>query len=630
MKWTKLPKGVFTDIDWSRPGVINGVDPYLIWAEIDKFAGYGDKMPQWLPIALEITAATSISQLVDAASEKWLRVPPVYTSTSIPAGLSFCTAKVRPAFFKHVQPGGSLHALVKRFELGLPAGIHTADPELPLHPAITTSTTPAPLLKGKVIGLIDDGLAFANANFLRQGKARTAHFWRQDGKGVGHISSIMGYGHEIGATAIDQAMARHTYHGLVDESAVYREFGLFRLEKPASHGTHVLDLAAGPRKLRARIASPDAPPSWAAADDDASRAPIVAVQLDWDTIRDTSGGSLNVAVMDAIAYIVSRCAPDAKLAINLSWGTLAGPHDGTSLIEAAMDQFIELRKGGLEIVVPAGNSYQSRTHANATLKKNEHLTLHWRGQPEDSTQNFVELWMGPGHDGLEIEVTPPGHNIALPPLKLGESGMWTNNDGTPLLALIYQASTALGNKGACALLAVAPTFSFKKNFATAPSGVWKIRITNRHKNAATFDAYVQRDDDPLQLATGARQSHFEDTMYDTSGNPDAWVDHPDNPTPIRRSGNFNSIATGRHTVSVGGTRLSDGSWAWYSPCKPDPDHARPGRPGVVKVPKAHEVTDENEALQGVSAAGTRSVGVVRLRGTSDAAPQRLRKILNAM
>ncbi len=83
-------------------------------------------------------------------------------------------------------------------------------------------------------------------------------------------------------------------------------------------------------------------------------------------------------------------------------------------------------------------------------------------------------------------------------------------------------------------------------------------------------------------------------------------------------------------MSAGGTRLSDGSWAWYSPCKPDPDHARPGRPGVVKVPKALEVTDENEALQGVSAAGTRSVGVVRLRGTSDAAPQRLRKILNAM
>jgi hypothetical protein len=99
---------------------------------------------------------------------------------------------------------------------------------------------------------------------------------------------------------------------------------------------------------------------------------------------------------------------------------------------------------------------------------------------------------------------------------------------------------------------------------------------------------------------------------------------------IRRSGTFNSIASGAKTLSVGGVRLSDGSWAHYSPRKPDPDATRPTRPGVVKVPDTEAYSDENPILVGVKAAGTRSGGVVRLVGTSDAAPQVTRRVLNAM
>ncbi|MEZ0265041.1 MAG: macro domain-containing protein, partial [Phycisphaerae bacterium] len=44
-------------------------------------------------------------------------------------------------------------------------------------------------------------------------------------------------------------------------------------------------------------------------------------RLDWDTVVDTSGGSMNVHIMDGLMYILSRCAPTAKVAVNLSWGT---------------------------------------------------------------------------------------------------------------------------------------------------------------------------------------------------------------------------------------------------------------------------------------------------------------------
>ena len=45
MKWTALPKGEFTGIDWARPGQTSGIDPYLVWAEADRFSGYAGEPP---------------------------------------------------------------------------------------------------------------------------------------------------------------------------------------------------------------------------------------------------------------------------------------------------------------------------------------------------------------------------------------------------------------------------------------------------------------------------------------------------------------------------------------------------------------------------------------------------------
>ena len=648
MKWTPLPTGGFTGIHWARPGATDGADPYLVWAETDQFAGYGGKQPRWLPIALELNPGVSIAQFVAAASPKWLHVPPVYASSAAPAGLRYCTARVRPAFFRHIGSGGDLHAMVKRLELGLPVGNSTDDPTAPATPKGGSPAEHQRPLTGKVMGLIDDSLALAHANFLDgHGKPRTAFFWRQDRAGKGAAPAALGYGHELTAADIDAAMRSNFFGGMVDESGVYTMLGLSTLgQKPPggrvqfhaldtakSHGTHVMDLATGPRTMQAQIANLppgfDAPPSWAHAGDDASRCPIIAVQLDYHTVADTSGGSMNVHVLDGLMYILSRCAPSAQIAVNVSFGTLAGPHDGTSLLEAAMDQLLALCGKRLAIAIAAGNSYQTLTHANMTLRHKESHQLHWRVQPDDTSQSFLELWLPPGAEGIDIEITPPGRP-ALPALRLCQSRMWLDGGTQPLCALIYPERVATGENGTCALLALAPTFSFEADTATAPSGVWQVKLTNTQTATVTLDAYVERDDVVIGTRGGARQSHFEDRFYNTSGDPDQWVNHPDNPSLIRRSGSFNSIATGARTVSVGGKRISDGSWALYSPQKPDPDASRPERPGVVKVPDTHAPSDENPILLGLKAAGTRSGGVARLVGTSDAAPQVTRKILNGM
>ena len=645
MDWTPLPEGIFTGIDWSEPGATTGFDPYLVWAEADRFGGYEKpdgkrkgkrKIPKRLPLLLELRPGRTIEQLRDASDEDWLHIPAVYGSDATSPELRYCTAKAAKKFFREIQPGRALHEIVSRFELGMPAGHHAAAPSLkvaaPADPGADVEK-----LTGKVLGLIDGGLAFANARFLRAGRARTRYFWRQDLEGVGPVPVDFGYGHELTAGLINACMDENVHNGLVDESAVYSHFGLSDLRRSVNHGTHVMDIAGGPRGVTAHIAGVppnlNAPPSWAMADDDASRCDLVAVQLDWPTILDTSGGSMNVQIMDGLMYILARCDASARIAVNISWGTLAGPHDGSSVLEAAMEQLIELRRGSLQIAVPAGNSYQSRCHANGLVRKSEPKALTWCVQADDFTQTFTEIWMAPRSrgtlDGVKLRLTPPGCD-PLPWMRIGESGVWTDGGDQPLCALIFPKAVATGTRGTCALLALAPTASFEPGTVVAPSGSWKIEVRNDRETPVIFDAFIERDDIPIGLAgKGGRQSYFTDELYDTSGNPQAFIDWPDNQSLIRRSGNFNSISTGERTVSVGGLRVSDGSWALYSPQEPDPDRRRPSRPRVVKVPDTAAFSDENPALPGLSAAGTRSGGVVRLIGTSGASPQVARRLLNS-
>ena len=208
--------------------------------------------------------------------------------------------------------------------------------------------------------------------------------------------------------------------------------------------------------------------------------------------------------------------------------------------------------------------------------------------------------------------------------------MGVNEKGSPSCFLIFPTAVATGQRGTSALIALAPTFSFDRETTIALSGPWRVTLKNRGPGSVTIDAYIERDDEIIGVRTGARQSHFEDPWYDTSGDPPSFVDRADNPSPIRRSGNFNSISTGKKTLTVGGVRLCDGSWTLYSPRRPDPDPGRRQRPGVLLVPETEAASDETAASVGVGAAGTRSGSRVRLAGTSDAAPQVARKVFNAM
>ncbi len=645
MSWRPLPRGAFTGIHWSAPGAIDGMDPYLAWAEADGFVGYHlhgkDDQPKWLPIVIGLRKGADVRQLVDATSPDWLQVPVTYL---LLPGLRHCTARVSKRFFDHWRKGHAVRDLIERFELGLPVDQYAEPLSVCAHPH-QHPRPPKNRLRGPVIGLIDGGLAVANAAFLdAKGRTRVKRFWRQDDfyggpwpgsvkherhrldpRRAGPTPDDMGYGHELTGADIDREMARFTHQRQLDEDALYRHLQLWDLARPVNHGTHVMGLATAPGGL------------LDPADNDfASECELVAVQLDWANVLDTSGGAMNVSVLDALHYIVSRCTDDAAMVVNISWGTLAGPHDGTSLLEAAMDELIHQLGGRLQVTVPGGNGYQSRTHANAVLAPGRSVDLHWRVPPDDRTQSFLEVWLPDGSGDTTITVTPPDRTDQAVTLKAGDSGVWVDGDGKPRWSAMYPARSALGARGTCVLIALEPTFSLHGGRTLAPFGRWGVTLHNPGARPVVFDAYVERDDVALGVNTGAKQSWLEDRDYDTLGNLDGWTDDPDNPTPIRRSGTFNSLSTGQRTVSVGGTRAANtGSqplsrFARYSPQRPGVDPTRPQRPGVKWVPDTLAPSDDNPALWGVRSTGSLSGSTARLAGTSSSAPREARRRVNAL
>ena len=74
--WSPLPTGEFTGIHWSAPGAIDGEDPYLAWAEADRFAGYRvepqGKPPKWLPIVIQLSEQADVPALVRLAIREGL------------------------------------------------------------------------------------------------------------------------------------------------------------------------------------------------------------------------------------------------------------------------------------------------------------------------------------------------------------------------------------------------------------------------------------------------------------------------------------------------------------------------------------------------------------------------------
>jgi hypothetical protein len=353
---------------------------------------------------------------------------------------------------------------------------------------------------------------------------------------------------------------------------------------------------------------------------------VLFAQLPSPTVEDTGGGSLSCVALDAIrdALHLADSADKRRLIVNLSYGTYSGPHDGTSLFERALSELLADNER-LHVVLPAGNSHLSRTHAGCWLGPGKTATLRWKVQPDNPADSFAEVWFD-APAMAQVALLPPAAG-ELRWVGFGHAEKLCRGD-KPVAAVIFPTKVAQGKHGSMALCAVSGTRQatdavdadtlghvglFPRHSVPATPGIWKIRVHNKSPTAPLrFDAWIQRGDSApgrSRAISGyaGRQGYFLDAVEgdETSLGPDP-------------SGTLNGIATGTgpegRLIVAGASRRCDGGLSTYS-------SAGPGRladnrchgPDVV-VP-----SDESIALPGVLTGGMLGSSRVRVGGTSIAA-----------
>ncbi|MBA4027150.1 MAG: peptidase S8 [Cyanobacteria bacterium DS3.002] len=400
---------------------------------------------------------------------------------------------------------------------------------------------------GVVVGIIDYGCDFVHKNFrLADGTSRIMAIWDQTGPS--NHESPFGYGCVYSREQINLALqSQNPYSALAYEPG------------PNSHGTHVMDIAAG-NGIGTGV--PGVAPG----------AEIIFVQIATDDIAwsgpdvvDTSFGD-SVQLLEAAKFIFDK-AGDKPCVINFSLGTNGGPHDGSRLAEQGLDSLLSFKNRA--IVIAASNAYADNIHAQGRVSSGGYTDITWQVGALDPTENEIEVWYS-GQDEFEAELIGPD-NSSVAKTKLGENGLLKDDAGK--VALFFSHRKHDPNNGDNLV-----DIFMEQGL---PTGLWTLRLHGVTVSNGFFHAWVERDDNG--------QSSFV--------------------APLDKGFTLGSISTGRKTIVVGsydGHRTTK-PLSYFSSAGP----TRDGREKPEISAPGHEVW----------AAASRSLnGSVKKSGTSMAAP----------
>nr|WP_316641527.1 S8 family serine peptidase [uncultured Roseateles sp.] len=420
-----------------------------------------------------------------------------------------------------------------------------------------------------VLAVIDDGIGFLHQQLRdKDGRSRILGLWDQsDAPVVANWSpSDMGYGRELSQGAVNDWLDRL--------SAGQTEIGAYQSLGQAwsrwTHGAHVLSLLAGRVDPLSGVS------------DEAGELPIVVVQLPHRAFQNTHGNWLNVYVLDGLHYILRKAPPQAPVLVNISLGGHSGPHDGSGMLERAIDALIEREGGRLTVVVAAGNSRLVGAHAQFTLSasttdEGEAAELWVDGDRNDETPNFIEVWaqFNSIHtDKLTFELRPDtrGPTSVAVPLTGSATRVSRAGGGGAPIAMLYVSSPdgspnghqpARSNLDAKegtpsghwvqALVGLSQGSNTKgPGLPANPFGRWCIRVINQSPADVPVRAWIARDD-----GVGTGNSVPRGHLAFTASQMAAGL--------IRPEGTLSGLAWSRNTVVVGGYDfdLETGTYQMY-------------------------------------------------------------------
>jgi subtilisin family serine protease len=418
--------------------------------------------------------------------------------------------------------------------------------------------------RGVVVGIVDWGCDFAHANFRdNQRRTRLLSLWDQRGAPNSASPEPFGYGREFGQDRINDALAQaDAYEALEYDPADADPGGT------GSHGTHVMDIAAGNGSVSG--SAPGVAP----------QADLIFVHLKGeDTLpEDTLGDSARV--LEAVRYVFDR-AGERPVVVNLSLGRTGGPHDPTPLVVQGLDALLEERPGRA-IVMSAGNYFEADLHSSGCLATGKHVDLRWRVTPRNDETAEMEVWYF-GSDTFSVELLDPtGRSLGR--ARLGQDRVI--RDADRILATMYHRRRDPNNGDNQINIFL---------WADAMIGTWVTRLHGDEVSNGHYHAWIERDDPELQ-------SRFT----------------PECATPTTTTG---SICNGLRTIAVGAYDAREVSHPLVPVSssgptrdgRPKPDISAPGA-GVRAARSSHPGRGER-VMNGLTVKSGTSMAAPHVTGT---------------
>ena len=468
-----------TGIDWSKllaeKPYNDPTDPYFVWADMTMFAGYFATPP---------SKTTVVSFLVEAKQ-----------SASQQTQFKTASIKLGDVWGQLVN----LHTTV-RWQFAQARGDYAAVE------AMQVDRQAARV----VAAVLDDGCPLFNQTYMHDGSStRVKWLWHQGRVAEAHAnywkplvgaSNTPWYGAELTPKAIDDVIAQHA-----DEDDRYRALDYLSgpgsiansdVSKARYHGASVLSQVSGSPSTKAGSEVPDVP-------NNAACWPTIFVQFPSAEPFDTTGGWLGLRVFDGLLYVLDRARrgyvlprgerKPVPVVACISYGGLAGPHDGTSMLERAVVSLLETHQH-LHVVLPAGNGNDHAIHAIARAQQKLPAVFRVFAPPDCPSPCFVEIWLP---ESIQSRLNKVVINVKTPDGKetLSLAGTGAVKGRNSLFGVVFARRVAQGQSGSMILIAIQSTrihrLSQVAQAAVAPAGVWKISVS---APSCVLNAWIERDD----------------------------------------------------------------------------------------------------------------------------------------
>ena len=317
--------------------------------------------------------------------------------------------------------------------------------------------------RGVVVGVIDWGFDFGHPAFRsRHGGSRVAALWDQRSlPGMrARRPRPYGYGRVFTRRDIDRALSRSDPYGALGYYPADADRG------SGAHGTHVADIAAGtPRKDAEGGLAPEAE--------------LVFVHLSAGPLAGLADLGDSVRIIEAIDFI-DKIAGDRPVVINMSMGRMGGSKCGCSLVEQALDAYVESRMNAA-VILSGGNYFLAGGHASGHFRPGDARDLIWRIRPNDPTDNELEIWYS-DRDRFHVALLPPNGE---PPVvaALGENRVILNGEGRQIGRIYHRAFDPNSPDHHIDMF-------LEKS---APSGIWRVRLSGETVRDGRYHAWTERD-----------------------------------------------------------------------------------------------------------------------------------------